>query len=56
MYVAPQADEPVTVDEDELVRAGLLGSYRRQIGWNRESRALRAADQSFKLLGGGPGK
>jgi len=38
------------------VRAGLLGSYRRQIGWNRDSRDLRTADQSFKLLGGGPGR
>ncbi|MBV7501849.1 4Fe-4S dicluster domain-containing protein [Achromobacter sp. ACM05] len=56
MYVSPQADAPAPVAEDELVRAGLLGSYRRQIGWNRESRDLRAADQSFKLLGGGPGR
>jgi len=56
MYVSPHADAPVQVDEDALVQAGLLGSYRRQIGWTRESRNLRAADQSFKLLGGGPGK
>lgn len=56
MYVAPQAEESVSVDEAALVQANLLGSYRRQIGWNRESRALRAGDQSFKLLGGGPAK
>ena len=56
MYVAPNADGPTEVDEAALVNAGLLGSYRRQIGWHRETRALRAVDDSFKLLGGGPKK
>ncbi|MFF9786428.1 4Fe-4S dicluster domain-containing protein [Streptomyces nigrescens] len=40
LYVAPQthplpADEPTVHDEDGLDRAGLLGSYRRHIGWGR---------------------
>ncbi|CAM3814227.1 4Fe-4S dicluster domain-containing protein [Bordetella tumulicola] len=56
MYVSPNADGPTVVDETELVDAGLLGSYRRQIGWHRETRSLRAVDDSFKLLGGGPKK
>lgn len=56
MYVSPRADAPEAVDEQALTQAGVLGSYRRQIGWTRESRDLRAADQSFKLLGGGPAR
>ncbi|MFE7543300.1 4Fe-4S dicluster domain-containing protein [Streptomyces platensis] len=40
LYVAPQtyplpADDPTVRDEDGLDRAGLLGSYRRRIGWGR---------------------
>ncbi len=56
MYVSPNADAAVAVSEAELVQAGVLGSYRKQIGWARDTRALRAADQSFRLLGGGPAK
>ncbi|MFF5970661.1 4Fe-4S dicluster domain-containing protein [Streptomyces sp. NPDC012769] len=37
LYVAPQAlpvpDDAGVRDEHRLVRAGLLGSYRRDIGW-----------------------
>ncbi|TJZ57245.1 ferredoxin family protein [Streptomyces piniterrae] len=39
LYVAPQSyplpDEPAVRDEDGLDRAGLLGSYRRRIGWGQ---------------------
>ncbi|WP_437344892.1 LLM class flavin-dependent oxidoreductase [Streptomyces tubercidicus] len=40
LYVAPQTyplpvDEPTVRDEDGLDRAGLLGSYRRRIGWGQ---------------------
>ncbi|MET7802489.1 ferredoxin family protein [Streptomyces decoyicus] len=39
LYVAPQTsplpDESTVRDEDGLDRAGLLGSYRRHIGWGR---------------------
>ena len=54
MYVSPNVDSPTPVDEQALLDAGVLGSYRRHIGWTSESQALRAADQSFKLLGRGP--
>jgi NAD-dependent dihydropyrimidine dehydrogenase PreA subunit len=33
LYVAPQAYEHVAVDEESLVAQGLLGSYRRALGW-----------------------
>lgn len=35
LYVAPHADESVPVDEAELVAAGLLGSYREDVGWGK---------------------
>ena len=35
LYVAPNADESVSVSEAELVARGLLGSYRKDVGWSR---------------------
>ena len=35
LYVAPQVDALVEVDEDALVSAGLLGSYREDVGWGK---------------------
>ena len=35
LYVAPQADALVEVVEDALVAAGLLGSYREDVGWGK---------------------
>lgn len=35
LYVAPQADELVEVDEQTLVVSGLLGSYRKDVGWGK---------------------
>ncbi|MNC73747.1 hypothetical protein D3C75_1250020 [compost metagenome] len=34
LYVAPQGDESVLVDEQELIASGLLGSWRAEIGWS----------------------
>lgn len=34
LYVAPQAEKSVQVDEQELIASGLLGSWRAEIGWN----------------------
>lgn len=48
LYVAPDADEQVAVDEANL---GPLGSYRRAIGWTNETRQNRASDLSYRLLG-----
>lgn len=50
LYVAPQAGVRGTIDEAEATARGLLGSYRRAIGWG-EGRVSRAgADQSHELL------
>ncbi|MGG6295053.1 4Fe-4S binding protein [Leptolyngbya sp. AN02str] len=35
LYVAPNADESVQVNEAELAESGLLGSYRRIVGWGQ---------------------
>ncbi|MEH2409324.1 4Fe-4S binding protein [Nostoc sp.] len=35
LYVDPNADESVPVDENTLVAAGLLGSYRKNVGWGK---------------------
>ena len=33
LYVAPESDRRVVVDEDTLIERGVLGSYRRTLGW-----------------------
>jgi len=54
LFVAPQmdpvaADSPLR-DERELVRAGLLGSYRRVLGWGSGRSPGAARDRSFHVL------
>lgn len=33
LYVAPEAERPVPVGEEQLSASGLLGSYRAAVGW-----------------------
>ena len=35
------------MSEASLAGSGMLGSYRRAIGWTPETRAVRGTDQSF---------
>jgi NAD-dependent dihydropyrimidine dehydrogenase PreA subunit len=50
LFVAPQADEHVELEAEQLSRQGLLGSYRAVVGWG-EGRAPGASkDRSFQLL------
>jgi len=42
LYVAPQAERLVGVDEGELISSGLLGSWRAEIGWSTNSAATMA--------------
>ena len=49
LYVAPDAEHPSVVDEQRLASAALIGSYRRAIGWARQSRDRRGTDQSYHL-------
>ncbi|MCW2247921.1 NAD-dependent dihydropyrimidine dehydrogenase PreA subunit [Azospirillum fermentarium] len=49
LYVAPQADAAVTVDEADLAARGLLGGYARALGWKRGRMGGTAEDQTFRL-------
>ncbi|NTZ18643.1 ferredoxin family protein [Paenibacillus sp. JMULE4] len=46
LYVAPYADEKVTVEEQELIASGILGSWRKTIGWGPGRTKLAAMDQT----------
>jgi NAD-dependent dihydropyrimidine dehydrogenase PreA subunit len=35
LFVAPHAESDVAVEEQQLADTGLLGSYVRNMGWNR---------------------
>ncbi|MDO9711460.1 4Fe-4S dicluster domain-containing protein [Paracraurococcus lichenis] len=50
LYVAPEPDGPTGITLAEVTARGLLGSYRRAIGWAPGSGAGRGADLSFQLL------
>jgi NAD-dependent dihydropyrimidine dehydrogenase PreA subunit len=51
LYVSPNADGLDGVSEETLEASGLLGGYRKAVGWSKGSEQLRAADQSFRVLG-----
>lgn len=50
LYVAPEAKQPVPVDEEQLAATGLLGSYRAAVGWGTRRKPGGAADQTFRVL------
>lgn len=50
LYVAPVADAAHPVHEHDPHVQGLLGSYRRSIGWGKGRQPTAAADASFELL------
>jgi NAD-dependent dihydropyrimidine dehydrogenase PreA subunit len=55
LFVAPttspvDADSPFR-DEDHLVATGLLGAYRRALGWGPGRTTSAAEDASFSLFG-----
>jgi len=51
LFVSPFADAAQTIDVAALKEEGLMGSYRRAVGWADESRHLRGADRSYRLFG-----
>ncbi len=50
MYVAPDAEGAALVTEQQLVETGLLGSYRRVLGWNPQQPVERGRDASWFLM------
>jgi NAD-dependent dihydropyrimidine dehydrogenase PreA subunit len=50
LFVAPDADQAVAVDEAELRERGLLGSYRDAVGWGAGRKPGAQLDQTFRVL------
>jgi NAD-dependent dihydropyrimidine dehydrogenase PreA subunit len=51
LFVSPFADAKQNADIAALKQGGLLGSYRRAVGWTDETQALRGVDRSYRLFG-----
>ncbi|CAB3664733.1 Ferredoxin-type protein NapF [Paraburkholderia sediminicola] len=50
LFVAPQADAAVVVDEARLPHGAQLGSYREALGWGPGRTSTAALDASYALL------
>jgi NAD-dependent dihydropyrimidine dehydrogenase PreA subunit len=50
LYVAPQIDKASGIEEESLAARGLLGSYRKAVGWGAKRTPGAAADESFRVL------
>jgi NAD-dependent dihydropyrimidine dehydrogenase PreA subunit len=50
LYVSPMADESVVVAESLLQQRGLMGSYRRAVGWKGGLVTTADEDHSYALL------
>lgn len=51
LFVSAFADRPEGVDPVTLRQSDLLGSYRRAVGWTKDTEQLLNADRSFLLFG-----
>jgi NAD-dependent dihydropyrimidine dehydrogenase PreA subunit len=51
LYVSPFADTPVSLEAAELKLTDTFGSYRRAVGWTKETRDQRGIDRSYQLFG-----
>jgi formate hydrogenlyase subunit 6/NADH:ubiquinone oxidoreductase subunit I len=47
LYVAPEVEPLSHVDEAELIASGVMGSYRRDIGWSKGQKPQAQEDASF---------
>ncbi|MET0387729.1 MAG: 4Fe-4S binding protein [Polyangiales bacterium] len=50
LFVAAEAHENVPVDEAQLEQRGLLGVYRRHLGWNKGSSPIERLDEYRSLV------
>ncbi|BDI30333.1 4Fe-4S ferredoxin [Capsulimonas corticalis] len=55
MYVAPEAEVSVPVNEEALIASGLLGSYRKEIGWGKGRERGSKFDTSYLVRPRFPG-
>ncbi|MEL6723060.1 MAG: ferredoxin family protein [Pseudomonadota bacterium] len=49
LYVAPQSHTSVAVNEDDLIDSGIMGEYRRILGWGRGRKNNSELDPDYKL-------
>ena len=49
LYVAPDAEAPTAISEDEIEMKGLFGSYSRALGWHRGKPGGADKDPTFRL-------
>ncbi|MDB5600776.1 MAG: Ferredoxin [Xanthobacteraceae bacterium] len=50
LYVSPLAHEHEVVDEQQLIAAGLLGSYARAMGWKRGHPGGTENDLTYRMF------
>jgi NAD-dependent dihydropyrimidine dehydrogenase PreA subunit len=50
LYVAPDADRILDASEGYVTALGLLGSYRRLVGWSKGAEELRFQDETWKVF------
>ena len=49
LYVAPNAEGPTAISEEEVEAKGLFGSYGRALGWRRGKPGGADKDPTFRL-------
>lgn len=49
LYVAPNAEGPTAISEEEVEAKGLFGSYGRALGWRRGKPGGADLDPTFRL-------
>ncbi|MED4464589.1 4Fe-4S dicluster domain-containing protein [Metabacillus fastidiosus] len=50
LYVAPEAEESVFIVEKEVEEAGLLGNYRKAVGWGKGRKPAAVTDTTYFML------
>lgn len=49
LYVAADAEEKTDVSVDELTAAGLIGSYRKHVGWEKGYQPNASQDPAYRF-------
>jgi hypothetical protein len=49
LYVAPEVDPLPAIDEVALIASGVLGSYRRDVGWGEGRTPQAQEDASYQF-------
>ncbi|MEC2078176.1 ferredoxin family protein [Metabacillus fastidiosus] len=49
LYVAPEAEVNVSLNEDLLEEQGLIGDYRKKIGWGRGRKPVSSHEYMYEL-------